>query len=844
MKQFHFRHRTCRRGAQHVVAVLSCLSLAMTAPAFAQEDPIDDEIIVYAQKREQRLKDVPMTVTVVTDEKLRASGTSDIAELQTIVPGMNYVTTIQPALSQLKLRGAGTGGTDPTVEPSVGLFIDGVYMPRTVFGLTELVDVDRVEILFGPQGTLYGKNTNSGVVSLHTKKPTRQLEGFAEITGGNYDLLDFQAAVSGPLSDTVSVRLSGRGTWRDGYLKDENSSADYNDADNQAVRGQLLWEPNQETSVRFIGYHSEKSGMNLASDSFAARDGSSRLGDLYDIMNFASGGGLAPIGTDPNDRKVSYGDRVPEADLTVSGGSVEANYATEGVIFTSITGYQRWLQHNHFEDSDQSPFDIFSTSSRWRENSFSQELRVASPGGDKVDWMAGVYYFKSDLENQEPADGLGFGQIGADAPLVWAGAPIVDTGDVFPMDLDFDQIPDVFVPIMTPFSPSVLNVGDTAHWTIDARTKSFALFVQGTVSVTDDLSLSGGLRYSHEKKDMIIDSFAENSLPDAALPLFLDMNFDGVGETPFATIPGAVDIGGLIATLFPTIHEDLSRTDNSITGMASVNYQATDDVTLYASFSTGEKSGGFNPAFGNVSADAREFDEEKTWNLEGGFRSRVAGGRARLNLAYFFTRYRDFQDAVFDPVSTAFLVQNAGRQTTQGVDLSITANVTDSLTLSADIEYLHAKFNAYENAACHSLADAVHVGGPGSPICDFSGERLPFAPRWAGSFAADYVFPLDWSEIYLHGDFSFKSNYTASSIKAPEAEGVSYELLNARIGWRSDKWDVAAWVKNLTNQTYGTIYGPNVISNFLTDPADPDLASFRVWLNNPRTYGLTLRREI
>lgn len=758
--------------------VLGVVGLGSVGQVYA-EGPALEEVLVTAQKRSQSLQDVPVSVSVMSDEMMGLYGVQSIEDMRTVIPSLNVFGAASPAQSSISIRGAGTGASDPSLEPSVGIFIDDVFMPRSVFGLSDLLDVEQVEVLLGPQGTLYGKNTNSGVISVRTRKPSDVFEGSVEVSLGNYDLQDTKVSLSGPIADSLKYRVSARHRRRDGVMENQATGEDLNQIDRQSYRAQLLWDGSEKLSMHATAFYSLADSRANAADGFTDPNGT--YGLL--LSGQIAPGFSTPLNVDDGDRR-AYQNDMMDSYVEVSGGSFVVNYDFESFELKSVTGYQQWEQVAE-RDSGQSLLNVLNLSNEVEENSFSQEIRLTS-AGDGVDWVAGAFYFNNDLtrgslEPARPYASVGDGYSGTDFALV-------------------------IVP------------GSKAYWKSDFSGESIAVFGQATYLLTDYLDFTAGLRYGRERKSFTVDTVVEG--------------------------------GGLLAALFGADDQRDSLKEEGITGMLSLSYRLGDDTMLYSTVATGEKSGGFNAAFNNTPLESREYGSERTTNYEVGLKSEALfDGRVRMNLAYFYTEYKDFQATTFNDETSSFLTGNAARQVTQGVDVDAVMAVAEGLTLTARVQYLDARYRDYENADCHPEANAPH----NSAGCDVSDKRMSFAPNWAGSVAVDYTRAFGRGEAYVHADVSFKTKYAADAVFAPYAQNESYELFNLTFGWRNASWDVSVWGKNITDETYGVTYNPTVVDSLTASaanalnqaqgtsiPVKVGNSYFR-WLNDPATYGVSVR---
>lgn len=746
-----------------------------------------EEVLVTAQKRVQSLQDVPITVSAVGQDEMQNAGIERVVDVTKLVPSLTVLTSGLPSRTSIRIRGIGTNPSDPSLEPSVGVFIDGVYMPRSVFGLSDLVDVERIEVLNGPQGTLYGKNTNAGVISVTTQgMPAEDLEGFVELTAGSQDQMDGKVSVAGNVSDTLGLRFGANIRNRDGVYDDINSGEKYDEIDKQSYRGQLFWLPTDAWSVRAAGYYSKSEGQVGAND--AQFDS-----DMVAGIAFMTGQVITDqIDWDPENHKVSR-DHSPESKLEVKGATLQLDYEFEsGLTFTSITAGQEWSLNGWGNDVDGTSLDVLSTRVYQEEESFSQEFRLTSPGGETLDWLVGAYYFDSDLS---------VGDI--DKPFVVWGQDIV---------------------------PMLALAGHTFNHQADYTTESVSVFGQAIWNFTDNTSLTAGLRYAQEDKDFEtrVDAF-----DDTGTSVSQGGSIDTFGLN--------IGFAGLAATGLQPIHmsDDLSESD--VTGMISLNH-FIGDTMLYATISTGTKSGGFNGNFGGAPVEQRGYDQETSTNYEVGAKiDGLLDNRARVNLALFYTSFEDFQTTVYDASVPAFVTGNAEEQTTAGVDLDATFMATENLMFNLSLEYLDAEFKDYEGSCHPSGPNATQLTAT-AYVCDFGGETPPFIAKWTGVISANYIAPLsNGSEIYAYAGYNFKTDHDTTTDGYNQGED-DLENLDARLGWRNDNWDIAIWGKNLTDEVYNLAYSENTFTSSIF-PALGLLnrQTYDRWLSEPQSYGITAR---
>ena len=807
MKHNNYKRYTGKNLAMSIAAITALNA----SQAFSQAL---EEVIVTAQKRAESLHEVPMSISVVSEDMMAVAGIETLDDVQALVPSLNIYSAVNPAYASISVRGVGTGASDPTLEPSVGVFIDGVFMPRSVFGLSQLVDVERIEVLMGPQGTLYGKNTNAGVISVTTKGMPTELEGSAELTGGNYSLWSGKASVGGLITDDLGYRFGAIIRERDGTMEHElTGNEDFNDIDDQALRGQLYWNASDQLSARLIGYYSESKSTVGAEQGI----GEGTLAQSY-FSSFSAAAGIPAPKWDLDDRESQANPN--ETTLEVEGGSLQLDYELDGgMVLTSITASQTWeISDSAYENILSDAITPLILHDPIKEDVFTQELRITSPGGETFDWMAGAFYFDSELDrgtaNNDPDKAYSYYQDG------------------------LPGIPDVIFGTQ----PGLIVAGDTATWETQTDTESMALYGQGTYNFSEQTSLTVGLRYDKEDKDFEM----RLAVYDANGVLFdypsLPVEFGGDGSyTGGSLIPNVGGPAGNIGQPGSLVeHRKGDRDTDNVTGMISLRHFINDHM-LYATASTGVKSGGFNGTFGSISIENREFDDEETTNFEIGAKLEgLLDGKARLNLALFYTEFDDFQAATFDPEAVTFLVKNAGKQVTQGVELDGTLLVGENLTLTAKVTYLDAEYDDFKNAQCSPLS-SVSIAADGT--CDLSGKDLEFAPEWSGNIAADYTVPVADGDFYARLSMSFKDDHITDP-QRPDYATTDSEIWDTRLGWRNASWDISLWGKNITDEDTVKFSNANFFGGIFDTLSGGDVNNRRLhqdYLNEPATYGVTAR---
>jgi len=682
-----------------------------TEEAASVDDNVDpnDDIIVTAQGRQQVLQDVPVAVTAVTAESMQNSGATDIRQLNQLAPSLLVSSTGTEANGSARIRGIGTVGDNPGLESSVATFIDGVYRSRTGAGLNELGEIERVEVLRGPQGTLFGRNASAGLLNIISKKPNlNEMEGYGEATYGNYDYIRGAAGLTGPIGETgFGYRLDGVYVERDGFYRVANpgggTESRVNDRDRYFVRGQLLYEPNDTLEVRIIGDYTKRDesccgAVYLSTaETFDPTPGvpgdfSTRNSRIVDILT--SLGETFPAGGDPFSRLISVTPgRTYRGDTQDYGLSGQVDWDLGFGTLTSITAYRDYKSEGP-SDTDYSRVDIL-----FREddgNSFrsfetlSQELRLqGSSFNDRLDWLVGAYFAKEDLHVR---DNLRFGsQYGAFAacrlvatvnPLAALRNPAnpgcLSTGLVAPgvtarqsFGAGFGPAGPIFLAGLDRLS-TVNNVGDN-NANYFQESENYAVFTHNIFDITDRLALTLGARYTSENKKFDA-NFNNTNTACVAQQAFFSGFLPG-GATPLpATLQGLAQglvnltcQGNSSSALNGLVLED-ERDEDEFTGTAILSFKPTDDWLTYASFARGYKAGGFNldrsalgsPVFAptdprnNFGTANLQFDAEKVDAYEIGFK--YDGRGIDVNTAIFRQEFKNFQLNTFN--GSVFLVQN------------------------------------------------------------------------------------------------------------------------------------------------------------------------------------------
>jgi len=611
----------------------TALGVAVSTVAAMAQSPAtgEDEILVTAQKREQRLQDVPISISVVGADEIEDSGLQGVMDLGTLVPSFVAAVSNPPGASaSFRIRGVGTSGQNAGLEGAVGFFLDGVYRPRAGTALSDLIDIERIEVLRGPQGTLFGKNTSAGAVSVVTRNPSLSApSGQLQTDIGERNLFRVRAAVDLPLvEDRFGIRLSAGVNTEDGWLRDISSGEDYNNKDRWNFRGQAFWQASPDLSLRLIADRSEFDEACCQAVRLFA-------GPTAGLINTLAGNlGLRTVNpARPNDL-VTSANLVPKTDVADSGVSLEVNWDVGGMTLTSISSYRDW-QEKQFNDIDFTAADIINRpDTTFDVASLTQELRLAGtlergPFGHGGNWLFGGFYSDEEIARQND--------------FFWGtqAATYFNTLLGLPLSLH-------------PAGPASLE-------TFRQESSSWAVFAHGDVGLTERLSVTGGLRYTDEEK-----------------------SGSGRFALPF---PGAL---GRVNPFTTSLNE--GEYSGTLTGQYRFSPDVMGFATYARGYKAGginlDRAAAGTPTTGPL--DPR-FGPEFSTNYEVGLKSRFWDHRGTLNLSVFDTKFEDFQLNAFDGIR--FTITNVSGARTRGVEMDANIRPVEPLFFSLAVTYLDARYD-------------------------------------------------------------------------------------------------------------------------------------------------------
>ena len=781
-----------------------------------------DEIVVTANKREQSLQDVPVSVSVTSGETIQRAAIVDILDLQTSVPSLRVNQLQSSAQTNFTIRGYGNGANNPGIEPAVSVYIDGVARTRTASALADLPTVERIEVLSGPQSTLFGKNASAGVISVSTMLPEDSFGGMIEATGGNYGARILKGTVTGPISDTVSYRLSASDNSSDGYGTNIITNSGVNNRDRSAIRGQLLFEPSDDLTVRLIADYNEIDEVCCSASSLVY-GAASQVAIGVAAMN-----GLPTTPIDPWARNLNM-NYDPTNKLEGKGVSVQIDKDLGYATLTSITSSRRQSLRSNL-DADFTAADILGDNRvDYDFENLTQEFRLTSNGDGDLQWMVGMFYSDEDVHSERTVhygdDVAPFAEFLIAGGLTAAGMGDQVTaagGGLNLVSLLLTSTPGTLdgTTALTGswFVPGTGNVDET----FDMSAEALSIFTQMDYSLSDQLTVTLGLNYTEDEKDVtpsvvVVDDFA-------ALPLT------------------AVGLGALAGLqLFPPFPDYGPGTDETgnfksddLTHTLRLAYDLNDSMTVYASHSTGFKAISVNMSVDGRTPGNRAADPEEATNIEVGLKATFDNGY--LNVAYFEQTIEGFQSNIFG--GTGFNLENAGEETHEGVEVDSVFALSENLVLGFSAMYIDAVYDEFLNGTCDTtfLSDPKYHCPEGASSIDLSGLSPAGVHELSYNINATYNFEVSggvdgfFRLEYLHE----KDVKLADNIAASIAQRGS-DNLNASLGFGSETggWDAMIWGRNLTDHE-------SLISAFPT-PGQP--GSFSGYPNPPRTYGLTLRKH-
>lgn len=749
----------------------------------AQDQATVESVLVTARYRREDAQTVPISMSIIGGDALDASHTISLLQLTELVPTLNY-SSPNPRNTALTIRGLGSSvvavaQANDGLEPGVGFYMDQVYHARPATAAFDFLDLERVEVLRGPQGTLFGKNTTAGAMNISTRAPTFTQEFKAALTTGNLGYHQARLSANGPLLDNrLAGRLSVVMANREGVLDNVTTDRKDNDVDNKAFRTQLLYQPGGSFSLRMAAdyyvidtrcctqvYHSVGATLKPGAQQYPA---------------MAVGQGYAPPSLDPFDRVTDI-----DANLKVmsheGGVSAIAEWSLDNSALTSVSAWRFWTWAAA-NDRDYTGLVIQTVQGiPSRQDQYSQELRLNSTGERTVDYNAGLYFFTQTIK-AKPSTAYGL------LASYW---------------------------LLGATTPSNLLDGYRTDGNTRFQSDSYAAFGELTWHVTDTLDISGGLRYTYEEKEGDYQAEVSGGLANPTAAQLRQKN-----------------------SILRAQSYSADDTDGSLSGRVNLAWRYNDQVIPYLTVARAQKSGGINMSGLPLQPDSLPslttavIKPEKNTTVELGVKTQWLDGRMQLNSDVFDTRVRDFQANVVDtsPGALRGYLANIDEVRVKGIEVDGAVVITDALTLRFSVARTDGEYASYQNGPC-----PLELTGTATSVCDLSGKPLASLPKLVLSGGFEYNRPAQLlgiaGNVYLRSDFTWRDDTNVQSSISQYTWIDGYSLVNASVGLtQSDAWDLSLWMRNVLEEEYMqtlTVQAGNsgLIVGLPSDPA---------------TYGLTL----
>jgi outer membrane receptor protein involved in Fe transport len=846
-------NKAARAALLSTISIVS-ISIGSTAQAQdettppAEEEAVDEDvIIVTATKREQTLQDVPVAVSVTTAEAIERAQVRDLKDLQTLVPSLRVSQLQSSASTDFIIRGFGNGSNNVGIEGSVGVFIDGVYRSRSAAAISDLPNLQRVEVLRGPQSTLFGKNASAGVISIVTAAPRYEFGGSVEASYGNFDAIVLKGDVTGPIvADKIAFSLAGGINKRDGYGTNLTDGSKTSERDRWYARAQLLIEPSDAISFRIIGDYDKIDenccfvGNVLAGPTAAAIEAIGGRINRNGIFSYSE-----------------YQNFASQNDITNKGVSVQGDFELGSLKLTSISAYRESRAITN-ADSDFTSADIIGINAGDVDiETKTQELRLTSDFDGPINFLLGGYYFDENIRNrQELRTGRDFRN--------YVNAL---TGGAF---ITFE--PTIRLLSGTPATAPAFGgagQGRVENWRY--KNKAYSIFGTVDFEITDGITLTGGFNYTKDKKDVASNTVVDDVFSNidliavagaAGVPAVVPAGAAGNSTILYPRITACPNTNGLASLCnpflgfralqfqpqflnFPNAVEDGKTRDGKWTYSARIAWEATDNLNLYASYSTGFKATSWNISFdsrpfaadfiagspaqgaplpaspirtaglalNNLTSGTRFALPEEATVIEAGLKARW--DQVAFNLTVFKQSIKNFQGNSF--VGTGFVLTNAGKQSTFGVEFDGSVSPVEGLRLTAGFTYLDPIYDSY----------------PGSPDGDLTGQQPAGISELSATLGATYTHEFgDDNAVILSTDYYHQAQVAINNNPAFRLYQREVNDLNASATLRlGNGLQFTVWGRNLTGAKYLQTIFPSVVQS----------GSISGYPSQPRTYGVAAK---
>ena len=775
----------------------SVMAVAVSAIALTTNAATLEEIVVTAQQRAESLQDVPVSVAAVTAKKISDSGIVDLQGLSELVP--NFSINETGISTTVTIRGI-SSGINSGFEQSVGMYNDGIFYGRDQLARVPMIDMERVEVLRGPQGILFGKNSIAGAVSQISAKPTDEFEGsVTALYEPDHGETDLRMVLSGPLTDNLSGRLAVMTRELDGYVKNTELGVDEQNEDEQVVRATLRWDVNDSVTATL---KSSQSTFDVLGRNMEVYQSFGHLEALNSVYN-------SPTAPWSVDTELNYiaDNNGHFSNNEVNNSTLTVDWDLEGLTLTSVTGYVDY-EFTESCDCDFTGAPVFDAGRQEEYQQLSQEFRLTSDLGSSFDYIAGLFFQDTDLTYADQIQLPDPTVVNTALGLLGAGA-------------------------LQPFAP-----GSSTDRTFNQEGEVIALFAQGTWSVSEALRLTVGGRYTEEKKD------ANRQQRHKANATFGGQYMPAVTADP---VSGAYNVlyGIFAIEAYDQINGKLD--DSSFSPVVTMEWDANPDTMVYATWTKGYKSGGFD-ARSNGHPDASvnnglksgaaitgswEFANEEATSVELGSKMSLADGAAELSVAWYMTDYNDLQVSQFDG-TLGFNVTNAGEAKVQGIEADGRWALTDNITLTGSVAYLDFNYEKFPNSQCYFQQEDTD----GDKLCDAGGKRKEFTPELQANLGAAWASEMsNGLELNASLDVSFMDEYLYAANLDPRSKQDAYSMVNARIALAGSEgaWELALLGRNLTDETVINFGGNTPLGGTLTGGAGN---SYYAFVNRPRNIAL------
>jgi len=761
-----------------------------------------DQIVVTSRRRSEVLQEVPIPITVIGGQAAENAGAFNVNRLKELVPSVQLYAS-NARNTTLNIRGLGStfGLTNDGIDPGVGFYVDGVYHARPAATSTDFIDIDQIEVIRGPQGTLFGKNTTAGAFNITTRKPSQVPSGKVELSFGNYNFIQAKATVTGGVAKNLAAKISVSGTQRDGTIWNVNEERKYSGQNNLGAKAQLLFTPNEKLELLLSGDVSVQhpAGYPLVVAGITATERSA----FRQYATIVNGLGYTQPKIDPYSREI-YTNTPWRHNQSIGGISLNADYKLGGGKLTSTTAWRFW-NWDPTNDRDFTEFSALTKSQgNTRHDQYSQEIRYAGDITEKLSGVVGVFLLGQNLQGLGQTEEVGKDQ--------WRFVQTSATGE--------QALYNTYRDLLTGY-------GITTNSTI--KSLSAAVFGQVDWEILDKLHVLPGIRFTYDKKE--VDYYRQTY----------------GGGTISDTDPNAAALRRLKTAVYANQQFNTSTNNNNLSGNLTVSYRPSDKLNTFATYSTAYKPVGVNvgglPTTSTGAADlsVAVVKPEYVQHYELGLKTKPITG-AVLNVTAFRTDIKDYQTNVQSPqlgVNRGYLA-NAEKVRVQGLEVDGSYQLQRFLSLNAAVAYLDGKYVKFTNAPL-PLEETGHTetvnGVPNTQVAfkDASGGRLPGISKWNISGGAELSTAGSLIEkegrFFIAGDVSYRSEYSSNPTPSKVLVIDGYTLLNARIGFRSEKFSIFAWSRNLG--------GTNYFEQLQAAAGNSGL--YAGVLGDPRTYGATLR---